>query len=143
MENEHYLTVEKTECLVERGVTLPKNPWIKVKKRSWLFHEKEWFYMKKSELDNLKSKINIKDVIHYTEYPVFSSVDLLEKVLVFQEKFIGCNLMLLNEPGKGFQCAFEDPRIKSEENNIIVIKDDSFINLLYKLVLELTKYNIS
>lgn len=142
-ENISYLTVGQTNDLIDHGLTLPKDPWLLVRKSILIYGEKEWFHIKKSELENLGDRTKIKACIKSCS-PVFSSLDILEKILLFQSKFPRSNLMLMTTKDLYFQCTFEDPRVfDNNESNLISLKERDFNTLLYKLIIELTKYNIS
>ena len=142
MENS-YLTVEQTKLLVEKEVTLSADPWLKVYKKAYFFGEREWFYIRKSGLDHFKKELDKElnkriNSIH----PIFSTSELLEKVLNFQKKFPGTNLMLMVNKIGNYQCSFEDPRVEGTDG-IILLENKTFEMLIFDLVNELIKYNIS
>lgn len=142
MEN-NYLTIEQTRLLMDKGITLPDDPWLLIAKKSYFWGDKEWFYIKKSGLIHFRKNLD-KELDKYisTEHPVFSTLELLEKVLNFQKKFPGTNLMLMIDKEGNYQCSFEDPRVEGSDG-IILLKNKTIEMLMFELVKELTKYNIS
>lgn len=143
MENS-YLTEGQTEWLISKGITLSDDPWIKVYKKAFFWGDKEWFYIRKSGLNHFKREFLKKEFDKYinSEQPVFSTLELLDKILNFQKKFPGTNLMLMVDKEGNYQCSFEDPRVEGSDG-IILLKNKTFEMLIFDLVKELIKYNIS